>query len=335
MFISQNIFVLLLIEMCFLYGRFSNQLKSAIWGFVVGDALGVPHEFKSREQMDTQPATEMIGYGTHDQPPGTWSDDSSLMFCLMESLNRGYDLEDLAHRFVNWYCYGYWTPHGEAFDIGYSTSQAIQRMGQGGAPIQCGGRGEHDNGNGALMRILPMAFHLIDENDQQIRFQKVMEVASLTHGHDISHIGCFIYTELLQQLLLGRSWQDTLNALPDLKSFLSGQGIAQEYLSLYNAVFDSSFTMKKREEIHSSGFVVHTLEASLWCINRSDTYKDAVLSAINLGDDTDTTAAVNGGVAGLLYNLEQIPENWMLQITKKEEIDELIIKFSRYRNHLS
>jgi ADP-ribosyl-[dinitrogen reductase] hydrolase len=133
-----------------------ETIESALLGLAVGDALGVPVEFKSRHTLSAVPVTEMIGFGTHSQPPGTWSDDSALAFCLAESLCKGYDLNDLARRFVNWCEWGYWAArNAEVFDIGNATRLAIRRLDLGISPVEAGGREEHSNGNGSLMRILP------------------------------------------------------------------------------------------------------------------------------------------------------------------------------------
>jgi len=133
-----------------------------LWGAVVGDALGVPIEFKSWAAIAQVPVTEMRGYGTHQQPPGTWSDDSSLLLCTAESLLNGFDLQDLGRRFVRWLDERYWTPWGQVFDVGITTREAIRRIAQGGAPEQAGSSSEQSNGNGSLMRILPVALRYAD-----------------------------------------------------------------------------------------------------------------------------------------------------------------------------
>ena len=125
-----------------------NKIKSALLGVAIGDALGVPVEFKPRSYLQKQPVKDMIGYGSHNQPLGTWSDDSSLTFCLVESLITGYDLKDLANRFVNWYETAYWTAHNDVFDVGIATSQAIWHLKQGVEPLKAGLAEESSNGNG-------------------------------------------------------------------------------------------------------------------------------------------------------------------------------------------
>ncbi len=177
-----------------------NTIKAGIFGVCVGDALGVPVEFRSREQLKRSPVTKMRALGTHHQPAGTWSDDSSLMLCLADSLFTEYNLEDIALKFLQWYNAEIWTPHGRVFDIGIATSQAIHRISKGVSPTLCGGTTEFDNGNGSLMRILPLLFYIKDFSIEK-RFDTVKDVSSITHGHIRSVLACFIYLELALEIL--------------------------------------------------------------------------------------------------------------------------------------
>ncbi|MCG9879576.1 MAG: ADP-ribosylglycohydrolase family protein, partial [Bacteroidia bacterium] len=136
------------------------QIKSALFGLAVGDALGVPVEFESRENLKLKPVTDMIGNGTYNQPAGTWSDDSSLTFCLTEAIINGFSLTQIGENFKNWLTLNYWTAHGEVFDVGITTESAIKRLLEGCKPELAGGFEETDNGNGSLMRILPLVFYL-------------------------------------------------------------------------------------------------------------------------------------------------------------------------------
>lgn len=172
-----------------------ENVAAALFGVAVGDALGVPVEFRGRKYLKEDPVTDMRAYGTHRQPAGTWSDDSSLTFCLAEMLCGGYDLQNLGNRFINWYRHAYWTPHGNVFDIGMTTRTAINRLEDGVEPKNAGPWGEQDNGNGALMRILPLLFHLHDKPLEE-RFAKTRDVASVTHGHIRSTLCCFFYLEM-------------------------------------------------------------------------------------------------------------------------------------------
>ena len=136
-----------------------NNYLDVLLGVAIGDALGVPYEFKTRLQMKQKPATEMVGFGTYNQQPGTFSDDASLTFCLAETLTHPFDLQKIATNFLKWYDQGYWTAHGDVFDIGIQTQKAFFNIENGVAPELCGGVDERSNGNGSLMRILPLVFY--------------------------------------------------------------------------------------------------------------------------------------------------------------------------------
>ncbi|MBM4165653.1 MAG: ADP-ribosylglycohydrolase family protein [Ignavibacteria bacterium] len=297
-----------------------SKIKSALLGIAVGDALGVPVEFNTRKTLSENPITEMIGFGTHNQTPGTWSDDSSLTFCLAESLCKGYDLQDIAHNFEKWMYENFWTPHGEVFDKGGTTEIAIQRLHQGIRPYHSGQDDINSNGNGSLMRTLPLAFYLFDKPIEE-RFRVVREVSSITHAHIRSVIACFIYVEYAIQLLKTR---DKVSAYKQVKihvpEFLKSYKIHSEEILLFKRILSVDINKFKEKEISSTGYVLHTLEASLWCLLKCNSFTETVLCAVNLGDDTDTTGAVAGGLAGILYGVEHIPSNWLELLARKDDI---------------
>jgi len=301
-----------------------DLIKDALLGVAVGDAIGVPVEFRHREDLERNPLTGMTGFGTHHQPAGTWSDDSSLTFCLAEMLCREYDLDDLANRFVNWKSHGYWTPHGRVFDIGIATRAAIGRLEAGVSPTQAGGKEESSNGNGALMRILPLLFYIREKGMEQ-RFELTRQVSSLTHCHMRSIIACFLYLEIALELINGQSKYDAYrHACWNSIHFLEAHDLAgkKEHIYFSRLIAGNIFELREKD-IRSSGYVLHTLEASIWCLLNSRNYADAVLKAANLGDDTDTTAAVTGGLAGLLYGHETIPAEWLEMLARRADIEDL------------
>lgn len=314
-----------------------NKIESGLFGVAVGDALGVPYEFLSRKQLKESPAVDLIGYGTHNQPAGTWSDDSSLTFCLAETLVEGYDLQKLANRFVNWKEHHYWTPHGKVFDIGIATSIAIHELHCGKDPVLAGGDTEASNGNGSLMRILPLLFYIKEMPIDQ-RFQHVKDVSSLTHRHIRSVMACFIYLEYALQLYNGKRKEDALREMQkNVKSFFENEGLPQLEIDRFHRVLSikvGDYDVQPLEslseaEIFSSGYVLNTLEASIWCILKTDNYKDVVLKAVNLGSDTDTTAAVAGGLAGIYYGIENIPKKWIDNLARSNDIQDLAERLSR------
>jgi ADP-ribosyl-[dinitrogen reductase] hydrolase len=303
-----------------------NKAADTLMGLCVGDALGVPVEFKSRNTLSANPVTGMQGYGTHNQPAGTWSDDSSLAFCLAESLCKGYDLEDIANTIVRWYTHKHWTPHGKVFDIGGTTYRAIQRLKNDESPLYSGDFDEEANGNGSLMRILPLIFYLKDKPIEE-RYQVVKEVSSITHAHFRSVISCFIYIEYALLLLKGRDKKEAYKQMQDtVNEFIK---ISYSERKRFDRVLLHHIESYFPAEISGSGYVLHTLEASLWCFLNTDSYKEAVLKAVNLGEDTDTTGCVTGGLAGLYYGFEAIPAEWVDVIARKEDILALADKLHR------
>jgi ADP-ribosylglycohydrolase len=315
----------------------SSKILDAFFGFAVGDALGVPVEFMSRENLKMNPVLEMKEFGTHYQPMGTWSDDSSLAFCLAESLCKGYNLNDIAQNFVNWYDKALWTPHGRVFDIGIATSHAIRRLKNNASPLHSGGFDESDNGNGSLMRILPLIFYLKDLDISQ-RFQTVKEVSGITHAHIRSVIACFIYTEYALLLLQGKDKTQSFKELQkNIIDFLKENNIHSNEIKKFHRLLEIPIDNHSlipiyqypENQIHSSGYVLHTLEASFWCFLTTNNYVEAVLKAVNLGEDTDTTACVTGGLAGLYYGSQQIPQKWLNVLVKKSEIEALALQLAQ------
>ncbi|MHC5745673.1 MAG: ADP-ribosylglycohydrolase family protein [Nostoc sp.] len=301
---------------------------SGLMGLCVGDALGVPVEFTSRAERVKSPVTTMLGYGTWNQPPGTWSDDSSLSFCLAECLCRGYSLEAIANSFWRWYKEAYWTPRGDVFDIGQTTHTAIMRLKQGVVPHQAGGKVENSNGNGSLMRILPMAYCHRNLTLGEL-LARVHDVSAITHAHARSQMACGIYISIAVALLEGADLQTAyLQGLQDIQTIYSVREFLLEKPH-FGRVFSGEIAKVPVEEINSGGYVIDTLESSLWCLLNSSSYSEAVLKAVNLGGDTDTTAAVTGGLAGIYYGVENIPKQWMNQIARRQDIIYLAERFAR------
>lgn len=305
-----------------------KQVQAALFGVATGDALGVPVEFKSRKSIAINPVKDMTGYGTYNLAPGTWSDDSSLTFCLAESLSKGYELQHIADSFADWAYDGYWTPRGVVFDIGIATRQALWRVRQGLSPMFCGGTDEGDNGNGSLMRILPLLFYIKDKDIVQ-RYRFVREVSSITHAHVRSVNACFYYLEFARKLLLGEPLPDIYQALKgEVSTFFATQYMPDAELNVFARLLKDNIYEKKIGSVRSNGYVISTLEAATWCLMNSNSFESAVLAAVNLGEDTDTTGAVTGGLAALYYGFEAIPERWRNELARKEDIEILCEQFA-------
>ena len=300
-----------------------DKIKGVLFGLAVGDALGVPVEFKGREYLQAFPIKGVTGYGSWNQSPGTWSDDSSLAFCLAEGLTNGYDLDSIAQNFINWMQHGFWGAHHKVFDIGGATRFAIGRLTKGTSPLLSGGMLDDDNGNGSLMRIIPLLFYVKDLPINE-RYEKVKEISSITHAHFRSVFSCFIYLEFSLQILNGNTVDAAYSNMQQLvKAFADKTEFNQKELKLFTRILDANIKEIQEDAIYSSGYVLHTLEASIWCLLNTESYADAVLKAVNLGGDTDTTGCVTGGIAGLLYGYEEILQVWINEIARKEDIDDL------------
>ncbi|MGP1434830.1 MAG: ADP-ribosylglycohydrolase family protein [Catonella sp.] len=310
--------------------REKGTIFSGIFGFIVGDAVGVPVEFSTREERKIDPVKEMRAYGTYHQPYGTWSDDTSLTLCLLENITEGYYLDGLSEKFIKYYTEGYLTPYGKLFDIGNSTRLSIEKMLKGENPIECGGNTEMDNGNGSLMRVLPLAYYL-KETPPMEKIKIIEDVSSLTHAHNRSKLACIIYVEYAINLIKGNSKSDAYRQTINFIDKYCYKDYNEE-MNNYKRILDGNIAIYKQDEIKSTGYVVDTLEASLWAFITTDNYKEAVLKGINLGEDTDTIAAIIGGLAGIFYGISSIPDTWLQSLARKRDIYEIVEKFASRLN---
>lgn len=317
-----------------------NKMYGALFGIAVGDAFGVPFEFRSKEEMLKNPATEMIGFGSHNQPMGTWSDDTSLTLCLADSLLGGYDLVDISKKFIAWKEGKLWTARGEVFDIGITTAKSIGELkdiigsGQIGELHLLKYRArEQDNGNGSLMRILPLLFEIKGLSPSE-QFEKIWEISALTHKHIRAAMACFIYLKLAELILLGLAKEQAYAEMRNqVSKFWTDINFPESEIIHFNSTILHDIRSKTHNQLRSSGYVIDSLESSLWVFMEKDNYRDTVLSIVSLGEDTDTGAAIAGGLAGLYYGLESIPEDWLLSIARYDDIKLLIEKtVKRYLN---
>ena len=266
-------------------------LRDAMYGSAVGDALGVPYEFKLRGYFK---CTDMIGHGTHHQDPGTWSDDTAMALALCDSLrenNLRVDKKDIRSRFKDWLRKGRYAIDGRVFDCGLTVSRAID-SGRG-----CSG--ERDNGNGSLMRTIPLAF--TDASDKDIR-----NVSAITHAHRLSTESCVCFVHTARELIGGT----------DIREAISHNIPSGSEFDFLGEVADWP-----ESKVKSGGFVLHTLGAAFWCLANTESYEECVLAAVNLGEDTDTTACVAGGLAGIVYGFDAIPGKWVEALRGKDIID--------------
>lgn len=304
-----------------------ENIAGCFLGLAAGDALGVPVEFKSRAYLKANPVKEMMGYGVWEQPAGTWSDDSSLAFCLAESLLNGYDLNAIAQKSAQWMQSGYWSAHGDVFDIGGTTRTALDRIVQGEDARFSGETEERSNGNGSLMKIVPASLYFANRNDDEL-FAAIKAISSITHAHFRSVFGCYIFSVYISELLKGADKYIALKATATrVREFAKSQEFNEKEVALYARILEDMLPSLREEDIYSGGYVIHTLEASIWCLLTTTNYKDAVLKAVNLGDDTDTTACVTGALAGLYYGHNSIPFQWCELVARNSDIIKLANSF--------
>ena len=311
-----------------------NIYLDGIFGLVVGDALGVPVESVSREILRINPVIDMREYGTYHLPRGTWSDDSSMTLATLDSLINGYNLEDIMDKFVIWMLKKEYTALGRIFDMGFITGNAIKKYLLTCDLEICGGDFESCNGNGSLMRILPICIYLFEKKDSMSDKEKlhiVHQVSGLTHRHARSKMACGLYYFCVKAILESRkSLHHKLQEgiLAGLKFYQTNSMYVKEHQHFVRLANLDRFSLLDEDEIKSTGYVVDSLEAAIWCLITTESYRECVLKAVNLGRDTDTVAAIAGGLAGLEYGYKKIPKDWIEVIARREWIYELCCRMT-------
>ena len=311
----------------------TNIWMDGIIGVVVGDALGCPVQFESREEVARHPVTSMRGYGTFNLPEGSWTDDSSLTIALLESIRRvgEIDLDDIMGNFMKWLYDGEFTPYGQSYDIGRGTMQAINRYKKNQKAKKCGGDEEWNNGNGSLMRIMPACIYCTVMESSGMYSDRdaidaIHSVGGLTHAHIRSNIACGLYFFMTKQILMGegslqeRMQEGITRGFAFYESFLADKENLHYYDRMRNL---DVFKTLPADMIRSTGYVVDALEAAVWSLITTDSFDQALLKAVNLGDDTDTVGAIAGGLAGLYYGYDSIPEDWLSAIKRRDWIEDM------------
>lgn len=311
-----------------------NAVHDSIYGFVVGDAFGVPVEFLSRERLKEHPLTVMVGYGSHKVPEGTWSDDTSMVLATLDSLaeKQTVDYEDIMMGFCDWYTKAKYTGTGRVFDIGITTATSLKNYMSSIIPAEeCGQSDERSNGNGSLMRILPLAlyFHKHNFSDEE-ETNIINKVSSMTHAHEVSKIGCKIYVDYIKELLNGKDKFEAYQTIVD-KDY--SRYYSSENLKKYDRILNSNIALLDEGEIKSTGYVVYSLEASLWSALTTNSYEESIEKAVNLGGDTDTIGAITGGITGTIYGKDKIPYDWISKIKNQDHLEKLCNDFSKTYNY--
>lgn len=331
-----------------------RHIEGAIYGQIIGDAVGLPFELYSRAKMQENPCTDMTGGGAHQKPLGWWSDDGSLTLALVSSLtnvlvypNKENQLiHHIADNIVNWYDNGAFTPGGYSFGSGGTTRDAIARYKLRKNPFIVGGLLDANNGNGSIMRILPLVFYSEYKNKElhphcsiDETYKRTLHVSGITHAHCTSVLCCFYLIRFAENLLKGMSPKQSyhhlrldfihsMNEQSYIRAFLKNIDYNLDCFEPLSRLLFTNIAEYPDYKIKSGIFVCDTLEASIWCLLTTHSYKEAVLKAVNLGGDTDTTAAVTGGLAGLYYGLDNIPIQWIDNVPLQQENKNMIKLFS-------
>ena len=291
---------------------------NGIMGFIIGDALGVPLEFKKRDLFKNNKVTDMIS-SDRVGAKGVWSDDSSMVIATMKSIidNKGkINYESIMDNFILWVSNKDFIATDKAFGIGRATFFALGNYHNKRYEkiTDCGMKGFNHNGNGSLMRILPIAYYCYYKklNDDEI-YNLVKGISSLTHSHEISILGCFIYVLLVIELLSGKEKE---NAYSDVRKYNYRKYFSLENVRYYERLLNNDISKLDVDSISSMGFVVDTLEAVIWCFINNNSYDKCVIEAINLGNDSDTIGALVGGLSGIYYG--NLPSKWLDSIVKKD-----------------
>ena len=304
-----------------------KKCYDGIIGLALADAMGVPVESYSREELKKHPIVNIKGNGTYNMPVGCWSDDTSLTIATMDGIVKSFGVindktyKNIADNFVSYYYDNNFTPTGILFGIGKTTSSAISKYASGKtSATESGGNNENNAGNGALMRCLPIAYYAYDKDlsDNEI-LEIVSNFSSITHRLDTCILGSYIYTQFAKKLLEGFERKDAYKFIQNLDY----SNFPDEVVNEYSRILKNDISKLDEKDILSIGKTCPTLEASLWSFINSQDYSDAVLTAINLGEDTDTVGACTGGLAGLYYGSDTINTKWLSKLKKLDYLTEM------------
>jgi len=328
-----------------------EKIKAVALGHAVGDALGVPAAFIDREQLKKNPVKHMEGHGAYDLPAGCFSASTSMSLATLKSLCCGkIKLRGIMRGFGKWYYDGEFTSTGVVFEVGRTCANSIENRFRRMRPLfLCGGKDEEDNGNGSLMRIYPVALYLsASKVSVEEKLKAIYKVSALTHAHERSKIGCGIYSFILWELIDREddgNFKDCVrSAIRKASEYFKGEE-ASRYERLFTVIGQGEYTPQETPQIsplteaealgiNSSGYIVDTLEAAVFCLMATASYGECVLTAVNLGGDSDTVAAVAGSLAGAAYGLDAIPQNWIKTLKRSGYISDMCSEAFRAWQHI-
>ena len=312
-----------------------DRLRGAFYGTAVGDALGGPRQFCERDEMPL--LTEMKPIYNFKMPAGCWSDDTSMMLCLAESLTKScygfpqhsaegntffpysygkngpQNLSDQLNLYLHWFKDGYNTPTGKTFDVGGTTKRAMMAFSATGNII-ANTSDDMFQGNGSIMRLAPIAMMFYD--DEERAANEAMLSSQTTHTNIVCLQACNLLARAIVTALQGRSKESVLDAVSQ-----------EHFCKELECITSGNYQKKTRKQIESHGWVVATLEAALWCFYKTESFEDGLILAVNLAHDADTVGAVYGALAGAFYGFTNIPDRWLVDLKGKHILDSIYSKF--------
>lgn len=292
-----------------------QRARGAFLGLAIGDALGTTVEFEPKDSF--VPLTTIVGGGPFGLKAGQFTDDTSMALCLGSSLlEHGFDSHDQMLRYIRWYEDGYMSSNGRCFDIGVATRAAMREFIKTENP-EAGSFHPHSAGNGCLMRLAPVPIYWMDAPHLAVEYSE--RQARTTHQAPECLSASRLFGEILVRALEGKSKEQVL-AMPQLAGKLEDK---------IEAIGRGEYRQKTRAQIQGTGYVVQSLEATLWCFAQTSNFTDCVLLAANLGDDADTTAAQAGQLAGAFYGEDGIPSEWLGILTMRQEIGDMAEALSK------
>lgn len=307
---------------------YHDQVVGGLIGSAVGDALGLPVEFKSREELKANPVFEMQGFGSYMTAQGTWSMNTSMIISLMDSIKEcgRINKSDILHRLSKWLYLADYTVGGEIINSNPTIAMAVERFKKGYEPDECGDTFEFATDNGALMRILPIAFLCYNYNIQgKARYNLVKNVTRLTHATEKCILANLIFVNYACHLLEGFYPMVALQKIQhEDYSFFS-----EACVESFSRILKGNLSALSEDQIQSHCDVIESLEAAIWSLVTTRNFEQALQRAINLGHDTDSIGALTGGLAGLYYGIQGIPKRWLDKLKKLPELEAIAEGFSK------
>ena len=302
-----------------------SKVLDSILGLAIGEAMGIPLKYNERKKLFKNPVTEMIGNGSYNMPSGTWGEVTSLSLATMDSIikARGLNYKDMVTRFCNYMSKAEYTAAGEVFDLDKTTKMALENFLKSGNIFE---GSVSDNGNGSLMRMIPIAFYTYYEMfDDEELYEVVRNTSRLTHASDICIMGCYIYCKFIHLILDG---VDKTSAYKYIKNLTYANFTADAKRS-YKRFLMTDLDKVDIDYIRSSEYIVDTLEAVIWIVLNTNSFTGAIVGAINLGGDTSTIGGLVGALAGIIYGYDNMPAEFINGIKNKDLVFNMTKDFEK------